>query len=201
MIHPGFPRSRSYNPRSFCQITKLLLLTSGISQPVPRYNGELWALHSGPIPIPIQTPVTLHLNTLNLRKIPTLKAKKIPGAVPTNYSTIMGKIPNYLQTRCLNYVLTTRYLKLQNQQGKYRELVLHRGKWVSAGKRSSRASFAIEEGEIQVILGIPGQLRNSRSSTILVYTRGIDICWANQVFNIFLPGFVIWIPLFIAGHR
>ena len=35
------------------------LLTSGISQPVPLYNGELWALHSGPISIPI--PVTLNL--------------------------------------------------------------------------------------------------------------------------------------------
>ena len=137
MIPPGFPRSWSYNPRSFWQITKLLLLISGISQPVPRYNGELWALHSGliPIPIPIPIPVILHLNTLNLRKIPTLKTKKIPGAVPANYSTIMGKIPNYLQTRCLNYVLTTRYLKLQNQPGNHHELVLHRGKWVSAGKR------------------------------------------------------------------
>ena len=62
------------------------------------------------------------------------------------------------------------------------------------GKGSSRASFANEEGEIQVIWGIPGQLRDSRSSTILVYTRGIDICWANQVFNVFLPGLVMWRP-------
>ena len=115
------------------KLQKLLLLTSGISQPVPPYNGELWALHSGPIPIPI--PIILHLNILNLWKIPTLKTKKIPGPVPANYSTIMGKIPNCLQTRCLNYVLTTRYLKLQNQQGNHRELVLHRSKWVSAGKR------------------------------------------------------------------
>ena len=80
-------------------------------------------------------------NTSNLKskylkstKIPTLKTKKIPGAVPANYSTIVRKIPSYLQTRCLNYVLTTRYLKLQNQQGNQRGLVLHRGKWVSAGK-------------------------------------------------------------------
>ena len=135
MIYPGFPRSRSYNPRSFWQITTSLLLTSGISQPVPRYNGKLWALHSEPVPIPISIPVILNLNTLNLRKIPTLKTKKILGAVPANYSTIMRRMPNYLQTRCLNYMLMTRYLKLQNQQGNHRGLVLHRGKWVSAGKR------------------------------------------------------------------
>ena len=147
-------------------------------------------------------------------------------------------------------MLTTRYLKLQNQQGNHRELVLHRSKWVfpgsgeslstytvsvwcsgihdtrsgysgpriplmqclcavipwitaekELGKGSSRASFANEEGEIQVVWGIPGQLRDSRSLTILVYTRGIDICWTNQVFNVFLLGFVMWIPLFIEGHR
>ena len=69
------------------------------------------------------------------------------------------------------------------------------------GKGSSGASFANEEEEIQVVLGIPGQLRDSRSSIILVYTRGIDICWANQVLNVFLPGFVIRIPLPISGHR
>ena len=133
MIYPGFPRSRSYHPRSFWQITKSLLLTSGISQPVPHYNGELWALHSGPIPIPI--PVTLNLNTLNLQKYRHLKLRKYQGQYPQIYSTIVRKIPNYLQTRCLNYVLTTRYLKLQNQQGNHSGLVLHRGKWVSAGKR------------------------------------------------------------------
>ena len=72
---------------------------------------------------------------LKSTKIPTLKTKKIPGAVPTNYSAIVRTIPNYLQTRCLNYVLTIRYLKLQNQQGNHRGLVLQRGKWVSAGKR------------------------------------------------------------------
>ena len=69
------------------------------------------------------------------------------------------------------------------------------------GRGSNWASFANEEGEIQVVWGIPGQLQDSRSSTILVYTRGIDICWANQVFNAFLPGFVIRIPLSISGHR
>ena len=77
--------------------------------------------------------------------------------------------------------------------------------WITAekegGKGSSRASFANEEWEIQVIWGIQGQLRESGSSTILVYTRGIDICWANQVFNVFLPGLVMWIPLFIVGRR
>ena len=76
--------------------------------------------------------------------------------------------------------------------------------WITAekegGKGSSRASFANEEGEIQVVWGVIGQLRESRSLTILVYTRGIDIWWANQVFNVFLPGFVMWIPLFIEGH-
>ena len=40
------------------------------------------------------------------------------------------------------------------------------------GKGSSRASFANEEGEIQVALGIPGQLRDSRSSIILVLYQG-----------------------------
>ena len=77
--------------------------------------------------------------------------------------------------------------------------------WITAekegGKGSSRASFANEEGEIQVIWGKPGQIHESRSSTILVYSRGIDICWANQVLNVFLPGLVMWIPLFISGHR
>ena len=77
--------------------------------------------------------------------------------------------------------------------------------WITAekegGKGSSLASFANEEGEIQVIWGKPGQLRESRSSTILVYTSGIDICLANLVFNVFLPGLVMWIPLFIEGHR
>ena len=59
------------------------------------------------------------------------------------------------------------------------------------GKESSWASFANEEGEIQVIWCIPGQLHDSRSLTILVYTRGIGVCWSNQVFNVFLPGFVM----------
>ena len=52
-----------------------------------------------------------------------------------------------------------------------------------------------------MVLGIPGQLQGSKSSIILVYTRGIDICWANQVLNFFVPGFVIRIPLSISGHR
>ena len=69
------------------------------------------------------------------------------------------------------------------------------------GKGSSRVSFANKEGEIQVVWVIPGQLRDSRSSKILVYTRGIDIGWANKVFNVFLSGFVIRIPLSISGHR
>ena len=65
--------------------------------------------------------------------------------------------------------------------------------WITAekegGRGSSRASFANEEGEIQVIWCIPGQLSDSRSLTILIYTRGIGVCWVNQVFNVFLPGF------------
>ena len=56
------------------------------------------------------------------------------------------------------------------------------------GKGSSRASFANEEGEIQVILVIPGQLRDSRLSTILVYTRGIDIYWAKPGLQRLLAG-------------
>ena len=39
---------------------------------------------------------------------------------------------------------------------------------------------------------ISGQLRGSRSSTILVYTRRIDICWAYQVINVFQP---------LSGHQ
>ena len=46
--------------------------------------------------------------------------------------------------------------------------------------------------ESQAVWAIPGQLRGSRSSTILVYTRGIDICWVHQVINVFLP---------LSGHR
>ena len=46
--------------------------------------------------------------------------------------------------------------------------------------------------ESQVVWAIPGQLQGSRSSTILVYTRGIDICWVHQVINVFLP---------LSGHR
>ena len=46
--------------------------------------------------------------------------------------------------------------------------------------------------ESQVVWAIPGQLRGSRSSTILVYTRGIDISWVHQVINIFLP---------LSGHQ
>ena len=67
--------------------------------------------------------------------------------------------------------------------------------WITAekegGEGSSRASFANEEGEIQVIWRIPGQLHASRSLTILVYTRGIGVSSANQVFNVFLLGFVM----------
>ena len=39
----------------------------------------------------------------------------------------------------------------------------------------------------QAVWAIPGQLQGSRSSTILVYTRGIDICWVHLVINVFLP--------------
>ena len=46
--------------------------------------------------------------------------------------------------------------------------------------------------ESQAVWAIPGQLRGSRSSTFLVYTRGIDICWVHQVINVFLP---------LSGHR
>ena len=135
MIHPGFPRSRSYNPRSFWQITKITTTDLGN---IPTSSTLQW----GTLGPSLLTNTNTNTNTSNLTskylksmKIPTPKTKKIPGAVPANYSTIMGKIPNYLQTSCLNYVLTTRYLKLQNQQGNHRELVLHRSKWVSAGKR------------------------------------------------------------------
>ena len=48
-------------------------------------------------------------------------------------------------------------------------------------KRESRAVWAI-----------PGQLQGSKSSTILVYTRGINICWVHQAINVFLP---------LSGHR
>ena len=46
--------------------------------------------------------------------------------------------------------------------------------------------------ESQVVWAIPVQLRGSMSSTVLVYTRGIDICWVHQVINVFLP---------LSGHR
>ena len=46
--------------------------------------------------------------------------------------------------------------------------------------------------ESQAVWAIPGQLRGSRSSTILVYTRDIDICWVHQVINVFLP---------LSGHQ
>ena len=52
------------------------------------------------------------------------------------------------------------------------------------GKGSSRASFANEEG-IPSGMVIPGQLQGSWSLTILVNTRGIDICWVHQVINVF----------------
>ena len=41
-------------------------------------------------------------------------------------------------------------------------------------------------------MGYTRQLWGSRSSTIPVYTRGIDICWAYQVINVFQP---------LSGHR
>ena len=46
--------------------------------------------------------------------------------------------------------------------------------------------------ESRAVWVIPGYPRGSRSSTILVYTRGIDICWVHQVINVFLP---------LSGHR
>ena len=54
-------------PTPFSKLQNILRLTSEKSQPVPRYTRELWALHSGPIPIPI-----LNTKTLNLKKIPIL---------------------------------------------------------------------------------------------------------------------------------
>ena len=48
-------------------------------------------------------------------------------------------------------------------------------------KRESRALWVI-----------PGYPWGFRSSTILVYTRGIDICWVHQVINVFLP---------LSGHQ
>ena len=96
MIHPGFPRSRSYNPCSVSQLQSIPLLTSGISQPVPRYSGELWALHSGPIQIPVPILTLLLLKYLKSREIPSLKHKKIPRVVPANYSTMMRKNTNML---------------------------------------------------------------------------------------------------------
>ena len=38
-----------------------------------------------------------------------------------------------------------------------------------------------------MVWAIPGQLWGSGSSIILVYTRGIHICWAYQVINVFQP--------------
>ena len=52
------------------------------------------------------------------------------------------------------------------------------------GKGSSRASLANEKG-VPSGMAIPGQLQGSWSLTILVYTRGIDICWVHQVINVF----------------
>ena len=46
--------------------------------------------------------------------------------------------------------------------------------------------------ESRAVWVIPGYPRGSRSSTILVYTRGIDIYWVHQVINVFLP---------LSGHR
>ena len=46
--------------------------------------------------------------------------------------------------------------------------------------------------ESRAVWIIPGYPRGSRSSTILVYTRGIDICWVHQAINVFLP---------LSGHR
>ena len=135
MIHPGFPRSRSYNPRSVKQIT--VITTTDLGN-IPTSSTLQWGT-LGPS-LWTNTNTNTNTNTLTAKylksmKIPSLKTKKIPGAVPANYSTIIRKNTNYLQTKCLNYVLTTRSLKLQNQQCNHRELVLHRSKWVSAGKR------------------------------------------------------------------
>ena len=85
MIHPGFPRSRSYNPRSVWQITTI---TSTDLGNIPTRSTLQWGT-LGP---------SLWTNTNNLTskylksmKIPPLKTKKIPRAVPANYSTIMRK--------------------------------------------------------------------------------------------------------------
>ena len=133
MIHPGFPRPRSYNPCSVWQITTITTTDLGN---IPTSSTLQW----GTLGPSLWTNTNTNTNNLTSkylksRKIPTLKTKKIPRVVLAIYSTIMRKNTKLLTTRCLNYVLTTRYLKPQNQQGNHRELVLHRSKWVSAGKR------------------------------------------------------------------
>ena len=135
MIHPGFPRSSSYNP---CSVKQITVNTTTDLANIPTSSTLQWGTLGSSLWTNIDTNTntnTLTAKYLKSMEIPSLKTKRIPGAVPADYCTIMRKNTNYLQTKGLNYVLTTRSLKLQNQQGNHRELVLHRSKWVSTGKR------------------------------------------------------------------
>ena len=96
MIHPGFPRSRSYNPRSVKQIT--INTTTDLGN-IPTSSTLQW----GTLGISLWTNTNTNTNTntltakyLKSRKIPSLKPKKISRVVPANYSTIMQKNTNML---------------------------------------------------------------------------------------------------------
>ena len=92
MIHLGFPRPKSYNPRSDKQIT--INTTTDLGN-IPTSSTLQWGT-LGPSLWTNTNTNTLTAKYLKSRKIPSLKPKKIPRVVPANYSTIMRKNTNML---------------------------------------------------------------------------------------------------------
>ena len=96
MMHPGFPRSRSYNPRSVKQIT--VNTTTDLGN-IPTSSTLQWETLGPSLWTNTNTNTntnTLTAKCLKSRKIRSLKTKKIPRVVPANYSTIMRKNTNLL---------------------------------------------------------------------------------------------------------
>ena len=96
MIHPGFPRSRSYNPRSVKPIT--INTTTDLGN-IPTSSTRQWGTLGPSLWTNTNTNTnsnTLTTKYLKARKILSFKPKKIPRVVPANYSTIMRKNTNML---------------------------------------------------------------------------------------------------------